>query len=89
MRDLHLEIVTPDQIVFDQPVGLVEVPGTKGRFTILRQHAPIISALSKGIIRVVAKTGNEYLFDSEGGCLECEHNKITILVSKIHSIKAQ
>ena len=86
MRDLHLEIVTPEQVVFDQPVGLVEVPGLKGRFTLLRNHAPIISVLAKGIIRVISKTGTEYAFECEGGYLECEDNKATILVGKINVV---
>lgn len=86
MRDLHLEIVTPEQVVFDQPVGLVEVPGMQGRFTLLRNHAPIISVLSQGIIRVVGKTGSEYAFECEGGYLECEANKATILVGKIRIV---
>ena len=83
MRDLHLEIVTPEQVIFDQPIGLVEVPGSQGRFTLLRDHAPFISVLSKGVIRVVSKTGSEYLFDCDGGYLECEENKVVILVTKI------
>ena len=86
MRDLHLEIVTPEQVVFDQPVGLVEVPGLKGRFTLLRNHAPIIAVLTTGTIRVVSKTGTEYAFACEGGYLECEDNKATILVGKIRIV---
>ena len=86
MRDLYLEIITPEQVVFDQSVGLLEVPGMKGRFTLLRNHAPIISVLTKGIIRVVSKTGQEHFFECEGGYLECEENKVTILVTTIKTI---
>ena len=83
MRDLHLEIVTPEQVVFEQPIGLVEVPGSNGRFTLLRDHASIISTLSKGVIRVVGKTGTEYFFVCDGGYLECAENKATILVTRV------
>lgn len=86
MNDLFLEIITPEQLIFSQPVGLVEVPGAKGRFTLLRNHAPIVSVLVKGKIRVVGKTGTEYLFECEGGFVECENNKATILADHISSV---
>jgi F-type H+-transporting ATPase subunit epsilon len=82
-EDLHLEIVTPDNIVYDGPIGLVTVPGSKGKFTLLKQHAPIISALGEGEIRVIGKDGVENLFACESGILECQNNKVTILVSKL------
>jgi F-type H+-transporting ATPase subunit epsilon len=83
MKDLFLEIITPEQLVFSQPVGLVEVPGAKGRFTLLRNHAPIVSVLVAGKIRVVSKTGTEYQFECKSGFIECENNKATILSDNI------
>jgi F-type H+-transporting ATPase subunit epsilon len=81
MSDLHLEIVTPEKILYDDYVGLVEVPGQRGRFTVLRNHAPIISVLSAGNIRVQGKTGTEYNFKCQSGYLECNNNKVTILIN--------
>ncbi len=81
-NDLHLEIVTPVRTLFDEAIGLVEVPGRKGRFTVLRNHAPIISILDKGTIRVQAKTGTEHQFECAGGYLECNRNKVTILLNQ-------
>lgn len=52
MNDLYLEIVSPVAILFEGPVGMVDIPGTMGRFTILRDHAPIVSTLAAGRVRV-------------------------------------
>lgn len=79
--DLKLEIITPESVLYQDAIGLVEVPGQQGRFTILRGHAPIISTLDKGTIRVQGKTGTEYNFDCNAGYLECANNKVTILLN--------
>ncbi|WP_234408357.1 hypothetical protein [Marinilabilia salmonicolor] len=39
MEDLYLEIITPEKILYDGHVGMVEVPGAAGRFVLLRDHA--------------------------------------------------
>lgn len=82
MEDLHCEIVTPVKVIYNEPVGLVTVPGEKGQFTLLKNHAPIISVLTEGKIRVISKTGHEEFFNCKSGVLECENNKVTILIHK-------
>ena len=47
---MFLEIITPDKNIFEGEVKLVQVPGSKGTFEILKNHAPIISTLEKGKI---------------------------------------
>lgn len=80
-KDLQLEIITPEKILFDSKINLVEVPGQNGRFTILRNHAPIISVLTKGQIRVQDISDTEQIFDCIAGYIECAENKITILLN--------
>jgi len=82
MEDLYCEIVTPVRVIYAATVGLVTVPGDKGSFTLLKNHAPIVSVLSKGKIRVIGKDGHESFFDCERGVLECMDNKVTILIQK-------
>ncbi|MCU4155162.1 ATP synthase F1 subunit epsilon [Carboxylicivirga sp. A043] len=82
MEDLYCEIVTPDKVIYGETVGLVTVPGEKGQFTLLKNHAPIISVLKEGKIRVISKTGREEYYDCKSGVLECENNKVTILIHK-------
>jgi F-type H+-transporting ATPase subunit epsilon len=77
---MFLEIITPDKKVFEGEVNLVQLPGSKGSFTILKNHAPIISTLDKGIIKVVDVSGKEHLFNVSGGVVENLANKVVVLV---------
>lgn len=53
---LKLRIIAPDRLVFEGDVESVTLPGTKGTFTVLNRHAPIISSLEKG--KIVFKDAN-------------------------------
>lgn len=77
---MYLEIITPDKKVFEGEVNLVQLPGSKGSFTILKNHAPIISTLDKGTIKVLDDSGKEHLFNVTGGVVENLANKVVVLV---------
>ena len=79
---MKLEIVTPEQLVFSGEVSLVTVPGTSGRFTILKNHAPIISRLTKGIITYRVKDVDSHL-TIEDGFVEVSKNVISIAVEGV------
>jgi F-type H+-transporting ATPase subunit epsilon len=81
MDDLYLEIITPENILYDGPVGLVEVPGVAGRFVLLRDHAPIISTLAPGYIRVIGKHGHEHHYKCQEGVVDCHDNHLVILMN--------
>lgn len=81
MDGLQLEIITPEKTLYKGVVELVEVPGKRGRFTVLLNHAPIISTLDKGEIRVKDTAGKETVFDCRAGYLECSENKVSILLN--------
>ena len=74
-----LEIIAPDQELYSGDVDLVQVPGSKGSFEILRNHAPIISTLEKGKIKIVDQKGAVSYFDVDGGVIEAKNNKIIVL----------
>lgn len=80
---MYLEIITPDKKVFEGEVNMVQVPGSNGAFTILKKHAPIISTLEKGTIKVQDVTGQEYHFDVGGGVVENVANKVIVLVESV------
>jgi F-type H+-transporting ATPase subunit epsilon len=80
---MYLEILTPDKRIFQGEVKLVQLPGTKGNFEILKNHAPIISTLDKGTIRIVEEHGKELLFNVDGGVIENKENKIVVLVESV------
>jgi F-type H+-transporting ATPase subunit epsilon len=77
---MYLEIITPDKKVFEGEVNLVQLPGSKGSFTLLKNHAPIISTLDKGTIKVLDDSGKEHLFNVTGGVVENLANKVVVLV---------
>ena len=74
-----LEIITPEKEVFTGEVTSVKFPGTSGEFEIHNNHAPIISSLKSGIIRVITPDNNTESFDINGGVIEMQKNKIIVL----------
>jgi F-type H+-transporting ATPase subunit epsilon len=79
---MHLEIITPDKKVFAGEVSSVSVPGTNGRFEMLNNHAPIISTLLNGKVKVKDKEGVK-TFDVKGGTVEMLNNKVIILAEGV------
>ena len=75
---MNLEIITPEKQVFSGEVTSVKFPGTTGEFEILNNHAPIISTLSEGEIRVITANNTEK-FSINGGVIEMQNNKIIVL----------
>ena len=62
---------------------MVQVPGSKGSFEILRNHAPIISTLDQGTIKIVDQKGGISFFDVDGGVIEAKNNKIIVLAETV------
>ena len=80
---MTLEIITPDKLVYSGLVKLVQLPGAKGAFEILNNHAPIISTLEKGTVKVVEENGQELYFEVDGGVAENKDNKIIVLAESV------
>ena len=76
---MFLEIITPSKKVFSGEVKLVQLPGSKGAFEILNNHAPIISTLSKGKIKVIDVNDQVSFFEVNDGVVESKANKLIIL----------
>lgn len=78
---MQLEIITPESKVFSGEVGAVQLPGLDGSFQVLKGHAPIISALQKGKVKVdLLKPLNEE--DGIHTLIEVDHaNKKVIRVN--------
>ena len=74
-----LEIITPEKQLFSGEVTSVKFPGTNGEFETLNNHAPIISTLSKGEIRVICTKKDTQKFNVNGGVIEMQNNKIIVL----------
>ena len=79
---MHLEINTPDRKIYSGEVTSVSVPGTLGRFEMLKDHAPIISTLQNGKVKIKDKEGIK-IFEVKGGVVENLKNKIVILAESV------
>ena len=74
-----LEIITPDKKLFSGEIKSVKLPGTAGSFGVLKDHAPLISSLKKGNVKVVDEQKQNHSFAIKGGVIEVLKNKIIVL----------
>ena len=74
-----LESSTPEKQLFNGEVNSIKVPGTIGDFEILNNHAPIISSLKEGEIRIISIDNKVEKFQINGGVIEMKKNKIIVL----------
>jgi F-type H+-transporting ATPase subunit epsilon len=75
----ELEIVTPQHRQFSGSVESVSCPGEQGRFQVLHNHAPFLSTLTVGMVKVVESGGAEILYAVSGGIAQVFHNQMRIL----------
>ena len=76
---MTVEIITPEKSLFNGEAKLVQLPGIDGSFEIMNRHAPMITTLSSGKIKVIENNGNKLFFDISGGLMEASDNKVSIL----------
>ncbi len=90
---MFLEIVTPEAVIFNSNVDSVSVPGINGEFQMLNIHAPIVSLLANGTIKIngsaividedfqdqFTKVDEVYTLSIAGGTIEMRDNRVIIL----------
>ena len=79
---MYLEIITPDKKLYSGKIDAVQVPGSNGSFAVLEYHAPIISTLEKGKVKVVER-GAETFYNISGGVMEVKDNNVIILAESV------
>lgn len=77
---MYLEIITPEKKLYQGEVKRVRLPGSKGLFEILNNHAPVISTLDRGRIRIIDFENRKVFFEIDGGIVENKDNKIIVLL---------
>ncbi|MGI6338371.1 MAG: ATP synthase F1 subunit epsilon [Bacteroidales bacterium] len=80
---MKLEIITPDKKVYEGDIKSVRVPGKKGSFQVLKDHAPIISTLEKGSVIIIDQSDLETIFEVDGGIIEVKANRIILLTESV------
>jgi F-type H+-transporting ATPase subunit epsilon len=82
MAAFHLEIVSPEKLVFSGEVEAVAVPGTEGEFTVLKDHAPLIAMMKPGVVMIEAEPAKKLRLFVPGGFAEVAASGLTILADK-------
>lgn len=83
-----LEIVTPKATIYKGNIALVRVPGSKGSFAVMQNHAALTSTLEPGQIKVVETDKTELYFDiSEVGIIEVKKNHVVVLSDSINKVE--
>ncbi len=75
---MQVDILTPDKVLFSGEATSVKLPGSSGQFEVLNNHAPLVSSLNAGNIRVRSAEGDQN-FAIKGGVVEVTKNKIVVL----------
>jgi F-type H+-transporting ATPase subunit epsilon len=79
MALMKFELVSPERLLISAQVQQVTVPGTEGLFTVLPDHAPVLSTLRPGVVEVVTEEGTAERIFVRGGFAEVNNLGLTIL----------
>jgi len=85
MKEILLEIITPSKSAYKGNVKSVTVPGTLGNFQVLFNHAPLLSSLEIGKIKIEESAGQIIEYATSGGTIEVKENKILILADSVET----
>lgn len=82
MAAFAFELVSPERIVFSGDVAQVVVPGTEGDFTVLRDHAPLMSSLRAAVLTIDAEGKPTQRLFIRGGFADVSPNGLTVLAEQ-------
>jgi F-type H+-transporting ATPase subunit epsilon len=82
---MYLEIVSPEATLFSSEVDAVTVPGVDGAFQMLNNHAPIVSILTEGVVKINVHTQSHLVFDELHATLVPHIDDPKVLTLKINS----
>ena len=83
MADLHFELVTPEKLVRSDEVHMVVVPGAEGEFGVMAGHAPFMTTLRDGQLKIYrTATGEPETISVSGGFAEVGEKGLTVLAEK-------
>src|SRR5437764_7704217 len=88
MATFKLELVTPERVLLSDEVKAVRAPGIEGSFGVLAGHAPLMTALTLGLIKVEYPNGDLEYIATSGGFMEVNREKTTILADTAERAEA-
>lgn len=78
---MNVQVLTPTGKVFEGSCSQVKVPGSAGQFEILENHAPIVSSLEAGEVRLTLADGSRKVLSIQGGFVEVLRNEVALLIT--------
>ena len=86
MAAFHFELVSPEQLLFSGDVESVVVPGSEGQFTVLKDHAPVMTTLKPGVVEVVESASKTQRIFVRGGFADVAPTGLTLLAEQAISV---
>ncbi|MBM2815328.1 MAG: H+transporting two-sector ATPase delta/epsilon subunit [Ignavibacteria bacterium] len=83
---LQVDIITPQKVIYSGEAESVTLPGSKSPFQVLINHAPIVSSLDNGKVKVVETGGKSHSFSTTDGFAEVAKNKVSVLVESAEEV---
>ncbi|HEX2934258.1 MAG TPA: ATP synthase F1 subunit epsilon [Bacteroidales bacterium] len=80
---MYLEVLTPGKTVFSGDIKLIKVPGSDGAFEVMNNHAPIISSLQEGNVKIIPEDGEVLNIGIKGGVIQVLKNQIIVLAESL------
>lgn len=80
---MHLKIITPRKVVFEEEIEALTAPGSEGELTVLPKHAPLFTMLDEGVVWIQTTDGEEF-YSIGGGYLETDGLTLNLLVSRAY-----
>jgi len=77
---MHLQLITPEKILFEGEATYIGIPGSEGDFGVLDGHAATIATLKEGVVMVDLANGEKKEFAVTGGVAEVVPERCTLLV---------
>lgn len=83
---VKLEIVSPEKLLLSETVKSVTVPGTEGYFTVLGEHAPLMTTLKPGFVTVTDNSNVAHVYYVRGGFADVSPEGLTLLAEEAEDI---
>jgi F-type H+-transporting ATPase subunit epsilon len=87
MATFHFDLVSPEKLLFAGEVDQVDIPGSEGDFGVLAGHAPLVSALRPGIMRVMVNNQTQSMVVLGGFAEVAQDGKLTVLADFADSVE--
>ena len=83
MKQFKLEIISPNEIIFEKEIDLVILPGSEGDLGILKDHMPFLTSLRVGIVYIYIEKKIIETFLVTGGIVEVSQNRCSLLTEEV------